>query len=607
MRQMICLAAALTCLAAWTFAAEKPLPAGGVRILGEKPTQRLALHNHSKDVTFGAMEQVTVEGRPFERAVRVRTVRRPDRDYFLELKLEADKAVSKGDVCLLRFHIRALEAADESGTARARVYVQKMAPPKWTKYVNYNASVTPEHGWKRYDVPFVMTESLPAGKVGIGIALGTDKPQVVEIGGVEVLNFGRKVDKADLPRTRATYPGIEPDAAWRKAAAERIDRHRKGDLTVKVLDDRGRPVAGAKVAVRMTKHRFGFGSALNLQLIAGEGETAETYRGHVFELLNRVVNENDLKWPAWVGGWGGKFDRKKTLAALKLLREKGYYIRGHCLVWPSWRHVPKSVRELKDDPAALRKTVREHIIEETTATKGLIDEWDVVNEPFSNHDIMDVCGKDVMVEWFRTARDVLPDVRLYINDYAILAAGGATDTAHQQHYEDTIDYLLEKGAPLGGIGLQSHFRTPTPPATLIRILDRFARFKLPLQITEYDAGFGDEQLEAEYMRDFMTAVFSHPAVDGFVMWGFWAGRHWRPACAMYRKDWSIKPNGEMYKKLVFDEWWTNADVETGKDGACTVRGFRGEYDVTVTHGGKKTTAKAALPDAAAEFTIHLGK
>lgn len=35
------------------------------------------------------------------------------------------------------------------------------------------------------------------------------------------------------------------------------------------------------------------------------------------------------------------------------------------------------------------------------------------------------------------------------------------------------------------------------------------------------------------------------------LWGFWAGDHWIPHAALFRRDWSIKPNGRVYQDLVF--------------------------------------------------------
>ena len=595
---------AVTCLLTYATsrAEDKPVPAGGQSLLAENVEAQLKLGAPKDSAEMGLVPVKPHAGQPFSQAVRVRTIVRPQRDYEVQLIAPSVAAVTQGDVCLLRFWLRAADTTHESGEARARVYFQK-ASSDWHKIVDYAASAADQ--WKRFDVPFVAGRSYPAGQAALGVALGY-KPQTVEIAGIRLLNFGRGAKLRDLPRTKQTYAGSEPDAAWRAEAEKRIDQHRKADLTVRVLDAEGKPLAGADVAVRMKRHAFGFGSAVVLYMVASPGEENDLYRKRIFELFNRVVNENDLKWPAWESQWGRPYSKEKSIAALKLLREKGFYVRGHCLVWPAWRHVPGELQKLKNDPAALRKAVREHIVEETTATKGLIDEWDVMNEPFSNHDLMDVCGKDVMVEWWKAARSVLPEARLYVNDYAILAAGGDTATAHQQHYEETIRYLLDQGAPLGGIGLQSHFRSPTPPETVWKLLDRFAKFNLPMSITEFDFPGDDEELQARYTRDFMTAVFAHPGVDGFVMWGFWEGRHWRPDCAMFRRDGSIKPNGEAYKELVFKRWWTDADGQTAADGAYKVRGFLGDYEVTVSSYSLRKTEAAKLDKPGSTLTVKFG-
>jgi GH35 family endo-1,4-beta-xylanase len=93
----------------------------------------------------------------------------------------------------------------------------------------------------------------------------------------------------------------------------------------------------------------------------------------------------------------------------------------------------------------------------------------------------------------------------------------------------------------------------TPPEEVLKRLDRFATFRKPLIITEFDIDTNDEQTRAGYTRDFLTAVFSHPAATGFLMWGFWEGSHWKPKSAMYRRDWSEKPNLRAYRDLVFDQ------------------------------------------------------
>ncbi|MCK4965870.1 T9SS type A sorting domain-containing protein, partial [bacterium] len=86
----------------------------------------------------------------------------------------------------------------------------------------------------------------------------------------------------------------------------------------------------------------------------------------------------------------------------------------------------------------------------------------------------------------------------------------------------------------------------------------------------------------------MTAIFSHPAVEGIVQWGFWEGHHWRPTAALYNQDWSARPVGEAFENLIFNEWRTETTVNSNEGGFATVNCFHGDYEITAVFesGGK---------------------
>jgi GH35 family endo-1,4-beta-xylanase len=389
----------------------------------------------------------------------------------------------------------------------------------------------------------------------------------------------------------STYAGREPDAPWRQPAAARIEKYRKGNLTIVVKDKRGKPVADADVTVKMRRHAYGFGTCVNGPVLSGQRvspEDLQKYKDTIVRLFNKAVMENDLKWPSWAR----EETRPRTLAAVDWLRAQDIPVRGHNLIWPSWKNTPPGLRDLKDDPAKLSEAIIAHIEDETAAMRGKLVEWDVINEPFSNHDVLDILGQSAMVDWFRAAHRGDPDAKLYINDFNIVAG---EDAQHRDDYYHKIQALIQAGAPLDGIGLQSHFgRHPVAPEEAYRRIDRFAHFKKMLEITEFDFNPADEQLQADYTRDYLTVAFSHPATVGFLMWGFWQGSHWRPAAAMFRQDWSTKPNYDAYYDLVFKQWWTNATGKTNHGGKYQVRGFLGDYDLEVRAGERVKTLKTKI-------------
>ncbi len=571
----------------------KPLP-GGVSLLPADALGAFAVTGAKDQVE---MQAVSVSGQPFTRALRLRTKTKPESEYSYQLAATPTAPVKKGDVLLATFSVRGVEGGQaETGEARTQFVFERATDPH-TKSATQDVAI-PRGQWRRIDVPFVAVEDGPAGQTRISFRLGY-APQVIDIGGVSVVNYGDKVALGDLPRTRATYAGREPDAAWRKEARARIEKIRKADLAVTVTDKNGKPLAGANVQVRMKRHAFPFGSAVAAEMLLGDSPDQRRYQEMVPRLFNRVVMENDLKWPGW------EANRERALQGVAWLRERGIEVRGHTLVWPSWRWLPKDLPTLKDDKAALARRVRDHITDEAGALRGQLVEWDVVNEPYRNHDLMDILGYDAMVEWFQLARAADPKPRLFLNDYPPLD-GAATANAHLNNFEKNLRFLQDGGAPLGGVGFQCHFGgSVIPPARVLSGLDRFAKLGLPIAVTELDINTTDEELQADYLRDFLTAAFSHPSVNSIIMWGFWEGRHWLPNAALWRRDWTIKPNGQAWLDLVQKAWWTNADAKTDGQGAYQTRGFLGDYEITVTANGKTRSVPAKLATGGTKLTVAL--
>jgi endo-1,4-beta-xylanase len=543
------------------------------------------------------MSTAAVTGQPFSKALRIEVAKRPQRPDDVQITAPVDAGMASGDVLLVSFWMRSArpgEATLDAGLRGTGGFFRNLAA--------LNMPAVAGTAWKKVQFPFALRRAYNKGEAEVFFTLGM-REQTVEIGGIQLVNYGTSRRVTDLPLTRLGYGGSEPGAAWRKAAEARIEKTRKGNLTVVVEDTAGRPVRAAEVSVRMRKHAFHFGTAVSGVALAGKrlsAENLERYKQEIVRLFNFSVMENATKWPQW----SVVESRPATLAAVDWLRENGLEVRGHNLVWPSWRNTNvKAALDAKGDPAALAKVIIDHITETTAALRGRVVDWDVINETFTNHDFMDILGRHAMVDWFKAARAADPKVKLFINDFEILSGD---NRVHQDDYAATIQYLIDQGAPVDGIGLQCHFPARlTPMDDLVKRLDRFAAFGRDLEITEFDIDTADEATQADYTRDVMTAAFGNPSVTAFVMWGFWEGAHWKPRGAMLRRDWSAKPNAAVYQDLVFKRWWTNADGKTSAQGTFATRGFLGEYEVEVKAGGKSKTVRVSLPKEGAKVECVL--
>ncbi len=558
-------------------------PSGGHRLDFERPFLSWRLYGSGRD--SATLSETKVSGQPFRHALQVEIGERTLREHELMLGGETTGRIRKGDVLLLSVYVRCLESADESALGRFHLSGQIKQPRRPVPL--FDKTISAGKKWKRILIPFeALADS--EGNCSITFRLGGTKPQMLQFAKFEIVNYRNRQKLEKLPSTTASYAGMEPDAPWRKAAAARIEKYRKADLKIEVTDESGRPLPDAQVHVKLKRHAFGFGAAISLNAMFGDRspEDAAKYRAAVEDLFNKVVFENRMKWKFF------KDNDPQVEEALAWCAERNMPVRGHCMVWPDWKRLPRGMeQEYAGRPEEFRKAIGEHVHKMATAYPDGFAEWDIVNELFSQHTFVDMFGKPVVADWFRIAKQSNPNFTCYINDYAILAG---YDQAHQDNYHEWIEYLLGQGAPVEGIGLQGHFRAPVPPEEILRRLDRFARFGLEMQVTEYDFDEADEMLQARFTRDFMTVVFSHPQVVGIMTWCLWEKASWKADPAFFSRDWKKKRIAQAWEYMVEKEWHTEKTLATAEDGTARLRGFLGDYAIEVLYAGRKKTVSFSL-------------
>jgi endo-1,4-beta-xylanase len=602
-RWCLCLLLCASLSAADAPLAPTMLPAAPSLLEGADPMAAFTFGVAVPAAANARFEVVPSDGPGFTRAWRISTLQDTTPMAAIELRAPNALPVKRGDVGMVRFFGRTTATADETGSGRVFVVVRRNGMDPMS---SFEGDFTLGRDWQEVLIPFVFAKDSPAGDAAVMLRFGF-KRQTVEIGGLEVLDYARTLSLEALPRTRITYAGREPGAAWRRDALERINRIRQGDIAITVRDAAGRPIPGAEVRIDERRSAFQWGTALEMERLVNDTPDNLRYREIALELFNAASTENDLKWPVWLGEWGDEYNQAQTLAGLHWLKDHGFWVRGHVLVWPGRKNLPKPVLDRLGTPkqGEIPGIIDAHIREMARATRGLVSEWDVLNEPMTNHDLMDAFGPEVMVTWYKTAREELPNTALFFNDFSNQDA--TTDAAHVAHYEKTARFLLDHGAPVTGLGLQSHFGgKPSDPEHVLAVLDRYqAEFHLPVRITEFDVMTYDEELQADYTRDYLILCFSHPSVVGVQFWGFWSGAHWRPQAALFREDWSERPAVRVYRDLVLNQWRTHSTGTTDAHGALSLRGFQGEYTLSASYQGRRIEQAFTLPANAASTQVDI--
>jgi endo-1,4-beta-xylanase len=226
--------------------------------------------------------------------------------------------------------------------------------------------------------------------------------------------------------------------------------------------------------------------------------------------------------------------------------------------------------------------------------RGKIVHWDVNNEMLHGSFFKDRLGEGIHAWMFKRAHEIDPEARLFVNDFNILSVDQNFNETEVGKYVDQIRRLIDEGAPIHGVGIQGHIwfhDAVEHPETLRKNLDKVAELGLPIWITEFDSAFDDESVNADALEAVYRTAYGHPAVEGIIMWVFWAGNSWRgPNAGLARRDWSLSAAGKRYEALMA-EWSTEASGVTNADGVIAFQGFHGEYTVTVHSTSQQTTQK----------------
>jgi len=370
-----------------------------------------------------------------------------------------------------------------------------------------------------------------------------------------------------------SFKRVNFDTDWRTDADARIEQIRKGDAVIRVVDTQGNPVTGADVSAAQTAKAYPFGCVIAAGQLNNPNYTS--FYNEIFH-FNYGVAENAMKWQSTHPFPGADFYGNAD-AILAFCQANGIPLRGHAIFWAVQQRVPDWVQGLSD--GLLNSAVIQRVSEMVGRYAGQITHWDVNNEMIHGDYFAARLGNEVRVDMFNLTKAADPNVLTFVNDYNIISGGEFIE------YNSHIQQLEQAGATIDGIGVQGHFQFPVDTPMVLAKLDLLAELGKPIWVTEFDAELANDNARADSLENFYRAVYSHPAVDGILMWGFWEGSHWRPNAAIVDLDWTINEAGQRYLDLM-DEWSTEYAGQTEASGDAAFRGFHGDYGYEVSHNGQ---------------------
>ncbi len=411
------------------------------------------------------------------------------------------------------------------------------------------------------------------------------------------------------------------DENFEARAAFGIETFRKGNFKVKVTDKDGNAMVGKRVRVKLKQHEFRFGAnCFMLDEMESEYKN-ETYKQKFAELFNMATLP--FYWDATEPTQGvtryhkgaSKLYRRPSIdLCMEYCAQHGIEPREHALCYdmffPEWvRHKPDS----------FVKAALENRMKEISSKYGdKINTIEVTNELYyDGKNVSDFYNSRDFVEWcYKTAEKYFPANQIGINTEQ---ENVWNQVSHNNRYYLQIENALLKGLRIDAVGMQFHMffrmeqyfektRKYYDPDRMYALLDLFAEFNRPLQLTEmtipaFTDNPEDEEHQADALEKVYKMLFSHPAVEQIIYWNLVDGyaafttagnmtqgeNYYRGG--LLRFDMSEKPAFKRLKKLFTEDWSTDVTLTTDEAGCVSLRAFYGDYEVTADGVSAKAELK----------------
>lgn len=389
-----------------------------------------------------------------------------------------------------------------------------------------------------------------------------------------------------------------------KQAEENIEKYRKGDVQITLLDKNGEIIKNASVKVEQMTHDFLFGCII-FDLIRNEN----TYRTDLFkERFKEIFNfaifpfywpgyESRQGMPAW----------ENMVPVIEWCRANGITTKGHPLVWACRSGTPRWLTNYNEKET--EDLLRARVMNIVGGFKDRIELFDVVNEPvnvkswkhkietFNDENdwgvedpIPDIADYvENALNWAHTAN---PEATLLINEYRTIA-----DKHVRERYNELLAELTRRNAPVSGLGIQAHEPRQEwfNPQEVWDDFNLLGQYGYPIHITElhpqssgveitgdWRTGQWTPEAQKEFTEQFVKLCFGHPAVASINWWGLSDRNIWLPGGGLIDEDYNPKPVYNMLDKLINDTWRTRYTAITDNRGDISFRGFFGKYDIKIT-------------------------
>lgn len=256
------------------------------------------------------------------------------------------------------------------------------------------------------------------------------------------------------------------------------------------------------------------------------------YGDFICKHFNSITCENQMKYSS-LNPEKDQYDFKPADTIVNFANRNNIAMHGHTFVWHN--QVPDYIFK-EATKESLLSNLREHVVK-VKEHYGELPTFDAVNEAIEDKTDsylrdtkwLNILGENYISEVFKLIKDIMPGTELYYNDY---------NECFPEKRPKIIRMLKEAladGAPISGMGLQSHYNLFwTEFDEIKRSIEEYAALGLKLRISELDVSLYKEKEDPELkwpnpeyekrLADYYGKVFEiyreyHEHIDCVTFWG----------------------------------------------------------------------------------------
>jgi GH35 family endo-1,4-beta-xylanase len=425
------------------------------------------------------------------------------------------------------------------------------------------------------------------------------------------------VAKIEVPQGANPTAWREQEEFLENIARPNIEKHRKGDASVELVDESGKPVVDGSYTIRLINHAFNFGCSLPPFEDLTGGYTPEWTSPPVTPLqLERVKEVFNYSVIPFSGKWHHleplegqrnyeELDKYVEWCVKNNVRMEFHYLSGFM---PPWARRKSSAEQI----AAWKR----HCMATVDRYADRIKVWQVVNDSYLI---------DYAADVFTEIRKKHPDLKLGISHCSKFYTGEYEGGRGSYTGMDDLDTLKASGVKVDFFAAHGHAPHGAWPdaKSMYRLIESFADYGVKVHISEATLDLGlrmfgplrdgmwTPESAADFWEQYYTVAFSHPACDAINYWDISAsvprgfggdssptrmpGGTGAAGLLDVRKNDTPQPAFLRLKHLIKEVWTTKVDGRLSTGGKVAFRGFYGDYEVVVNQAsGKVLRGKLAV-------------